>query len=73
MADREFEEDTKKSSVLGAAAIGMEKPLGRLEADLLLERKLRIEKDATPSADHPPEENPADKKSPAARPDPRRE
>lgn len=67
MRDQEFEEGTKKSSVLGAAAMGMEKASGRREADLLVERKLRIEKHATPSGEH------GDKKSPVARPDPRRE
>jgi hypothetical protein len=72
MRDQEFEEDTKKSSVLGAAAMGGEKASGRREADLLVERKLRIETDATPQASIRPE-NPADKKSPVARPDPRRE
>ena len=49
MTDQEFEEDTRKSSVLGAAVIGMERALRRREADFVIEQKLRIEKEATPS------------------------
>jgi hypothetical protein len=56
MSDQEFEEDTKKSSVLGSVIIGLERSLRRHEADLVIEEKLRTEKDATPSGDHPPEE-----------------
>jgi len=57
MTDWEFEEDTKKGSLLGAAIIGVERTLRRREADFVIEQKLRMEKDATPSGDHPPEEN----------------
>ena len=49
MTDQEFEEDTRKSSVRGAAVIGMERALRRREADFVIEQKLRIEKEATPS------------------------
>ena len=56
MSDQEFEEDTQKSSVLGAAVIGMERALRRREADFVIEQKLRVEKDATTSGDHRPEE-----------------
>ena len=56
MTDEEFEEDTKRSSVLGSVVIGMERALRRKEADFVIEKKLRVEKDATPSGDHPPEE-----------------
>src|SRR5271165_7072265 len=72
MTDQEFEEDTKKSSVLGAAVIGMERALRRREADFVIEQKLRIEKDAAPSGDNPLEENPG-REEPAVRPDPRHE
>jgi hypothetical protein len=58
MTDEEFEEDTKRSSLLGSVVIGMERALRRREADLVIEEKLRVEKDATPSGDHPPEEIP---------------
>ncbi len=58
MTDQEFEEDAKKSSLLGAAVIGMERALRRKEADFVIEQKLRVEKDATPSGDHPPDESP---------------
>lgn len=58
MTEQEFEEDTKKNSLLGAAIIGTERALRRREADFVIEQKLRIEKDATPSGDHPPVENP---------------
>ena len=56
MTDEEFEEDTKRSSVLGSVVIGMERALRRKEADFVIEEKLRVEKDATPSGDLPPEE-----------------
>jgi hypothetical protein len=36
----------------------MERALRRHEADLVIEEKLRVEKDATPSGDRPPEETP---------------
>jgi hypothetical protein len=58
MTDEEFEEDTKRSLVLGSVVIGMERALRRKEADFVIEEKLRVEKDATPSGDHPPEEIP---------------
>jgi hypothetical protein len=57
MTDQEFEEDTKKGSVLGAAVIGMERALRRREADFVIEQKMKVEKDATPAGDHPPDEN----------------
>ncbi len=57
MTDQEFEEDTKKGSVLGAAVIGMERALRRREADFVIEQKLRIEKDATDVGDQPAKEN----------------
>jgi hypothetical protein len=58
MTDEEFEEDTKRSSVLGSVVIGMERALRRKEADFVIEEKLRVEKGATPSGDHPPAEIP---------------
>jgi hypothetical protein len=58
MTDEEFEEDTKRSSVLGSVVIGMERALRRKEADFVIEEKLRVEKDATPSGDRPPKEIP---------------
>jgi len=58
MTDQGFQEDTKKSSVLGAAVMGMERDLRGREADFVLEQKWRIEKVATPGGDNPPEANP---------------
>jgi len=58
MTDEEFEEDTKRSSVLGSVVIGMERTLRRKETDFVIEEKSRVEKDATPSGDRPPEEIP---------------
>lgn len=58
MTDEEFEEDTRRSSVLGSVVIGMERALRRKEADFVIEEKLRVERDATPSGDRPPEEIP---------------
>ena len=53
MTDQEFEEDTKEGAGWGAAIIGMERALRRREADFVIEQKLRVEKDATPSGDKP--------------------
>jgi hypothetical protein len=53
MTDQEFEEDTKRGPGLGAAIIGMERALRRREADYVIEQKLRVEKNATPSGDKP--------------------
>jgi hypothetical protein len=64
MSDQEFEEDTQKSSVLGAVVIGMERALRRREADFAIEQKLRVEKDATTSGDHRPKEKPRKEKPP---------
>jgi len=58
MTDEEFEEDTKRSSVLGSVVMGLERTLRRKEADFVIEEKLRVKKDATPSGDRPPEEIP---------------
>ena len=58
MTDEEFEEDTKRSSVLGSVVMGLERTLRRKEADFVIEEKLRVKKDATPSGDRPPEETP---------------
>ena len=56
MTDEEFEEDTKRSSVLGSVVIGLERTLRRKETDFVIEEKLRVKKNATPSGDRPPEE-----------------
>jgi hypothetical protein len=64
MTDQEFEEDNQKSSVLGAAVMGMERALRRREADFVIEQKLHIEKDATTSGDHPPKDGPRKEKPP---------
>lgn len=53
MTDEDFEEDAKKGSLLGSVVIGLERSLRRREADYVIEQKLRIEKDATPSGDKP--------------------
>lgn len=53
MTDEEFEEDSKRSSVLGSVVIGMERTLRRKETDFVFEEKLRVERDATPSGDRP--------------------
>jgi hypothetical protein len=58
MTDEEFEEDTKRGSLLGAVITGTERALRRREADYVIEQKLRIEKDATTSGDKPHPENP---------------
>jgi hypothetical protein len=58
MTEVEFEEDTKKGSLLGAAVIGLERSLRRREAEYMIEEKLRIDKDATPASGEPPENNP---------------
>lgn len=66
MSDEEFEEDTKRGPGLGATIIGMERALRRREADYVIEQKLRVEKDATPSGDKPhPEEAEQQAKKPS--------
>lgn len=57
MTEQEFEEDAKKGSLLGAAVIGLERSLRPRETDYLIEEKLRIDKDATPTAGEPPEDS----------------
>lgn len=37
MTDEEFEEDTKRSSVLGSVVIGVERTLRRKETDFVIE------------------------------------
>jgi hypothetical protein len=64
MSDEEFEEDTKHGPGLGAAIIGMERALRRREADYVIEQKLRVEKDATPSGDKPHPEGDETESSP---------
>src|SRR5574337_955614 len=56
MTEDEFEEETKKGPGLGGAIIGMERALRTHEADLVIEQKYRVEKDATAPGGEPPEE-----------------
>jgi hypothetical protein len=58
MTEGEFEADTKRSSILGAVVIGLERSLRRREAEYMIEEKLRNDKDATPVAGEPPEDTP---------------
>lgn len=62
MTEDEFEEETKKGPGLGGAIIGMERALRTHEADLVIEQKYRVEKDATAPGGEPPEEPQAPEK-----------
>jgi hypothetical protein len=66
MTEEEFEEETRKKSLLGAVITGLEGSLRRRENTILMEAKSRVETDATPSPGDPPEEtgSPAGKPSP---------
>jgi len=56
MTEEEFEEETKKKSLLGAAIMGLEGTLRKRETTIMMEAKGRVERDATPSPGDPPEE-----------------
>jgi len=56
MTEQEFEEETRKKSLLGAAITGLESSLRHREATIMMEAKNRVETDATPSPGDPPEE-----------------
>ena len=56
MSEKEFEEEARKKSLLGAAIMGLEGTLRKREATIMVEAKGRIERDATPSPGDPPEE-----------------
>ena len=58
MSEKEFEEEAKKKSMLGAAITGMESALRTREAGHVIEVKNKIERDATPSPGEPPQEEP---------------
>jgi len=56
MTEEEFEQEAKKKSLLGAAITGLEGTLRKREASMLIEAKGRVEREATPSPGHSPEE-----------------
>lgn len=56
MTEEDFEEEAKKKSLIGAAMVGFETAWRRKEAEMVMEAKSRIERDATPSPGEPPEE-----------------
>ena len=55
MTEEEFEEESKKKTLVGAALVGLEVALRRREAEQVMEAASRIERDATPSPGDPPE------------------
>src|SRR5262249_40905080 len=55
MTEREFEEEARKKSLLGAAITGLEGTLRKREATIMMEAKGRMEREATPSPGDPPE------------------
>jgi hypothetical protein len=67
MTEEEFEEATRKKSLLGAAIMGLEGSLRRRETTILMEAKSRVETDATPSPGDPPEENESHARHPSAK------
>ena len=56
MTEEEFEEESQKKTLVGAAMVGLEVALRRREAEQVMEASNRIERDATPSPGEPPEE-----------------
>ena len=56
MTEKEFEEEAKKKTLIGAALMGFETAWRRKEAEKVMEVKSRVERDATPSPGEPPEE-----------------
>lgn len=55
MTQEEFEEEAKKSSMLGAAVTGLQKVLEPSRVEHILEEKNKLRKESTDSGDHPPE------------------
>jgi len=56
MSEEEFEAESRKRSLLGAAIIGLEGSLRRRESAILMEAKSRLERHTAPSPGEPPEE-----------------
>ena len=56
MSEEEYEAETRKRSLLGAAVIGLEASLRRRESAILMEAKTRVEREATQASGQPPEE-----------------
>ena len=55
MTEEEFEEESQKKTLIGAALVGLELAWRRREAEQVMETRTRIERDATPSPGDPPE------------------
>jgi len=63
MTEEEFEEESQKKSLVGAALTGFELAWRRREAEQVMEARSRVERDATPSPGDPPEEPPVPESS----------
>jgi hypothetical protein len=56
MTEEEFEQESRKKTLIGAALVGFEAAWRRKEAEIVMEAKNRVEHHATPSPGEPPEE-----------------
>ena len=63
MTEEEFEEESRKKTLIGSALVGLELAWRRREAEQVMEARSRVERDATPSPGDPPEEPPVPESS----------
>ena len=55
MTEEEFQADADRSSLLGAAMLGLQKNLQQKRVEYILQRDKHLETDATTPGDRPPE------------------
>jgi hypothetical protein len=55
MTEQEFEEASRKKTLMGSALVGLEMAWRKREAEQVMEVRSRVERDATPSPGNPPE------------------
>ena len=59
MTEEEFEQESRKKTLVGSALVGFEMAWRRREAEQVMEARTRVERDATPAPGDPPSsENP---------------
>ncbi|MBI3663542.1 MAG: hypothetical protein HY234_10915 [Acidobacteria bacterium] len=59
MTEEEFEAEAKRSSLLGAAVMGLQKVLEPKRVEYILQRDNRVEGDSAEAGDRPPDKPPA--------------
>ena len=61
LTEEEFEQESRKKTLVGSALVGLELAWRRREAEQVMEARTRLERDATPAPGDPPaSENPED-------------